>query len=875
MIEAEKKNSYLESAQNYDFQKFTFDSTINELSNVDTEELIKDPKEVFDVFLKYLQESPDKLNKINKKKLEKIQMFISDQGNKDYVLSQYITYIKRFSSDNPKFDDKDKTVFSEIKSNIEKIYNWPDGNWIDIRQLEQKIFTPGFNYDDLLQLWKALNPLWIWANISLGEKIISYCEGLWVDLDNYLLFIEKFNFYNEQRISEIVEELAYLKPWMLCWLSLWDSEIALNQRYRILDQYDGNTSLQNPWMPQNEFLNKFWDLIRENLPKQSRFVNSHEFYKLIENDKNILLPWIHDLWEIVEEKTREQLVISDFVWEPFSSIEWKDIDTSVILSIIRRSPNQEKKNKITSLIKNKDITGLFNLIIGPKKKMIFDENFFNAMYDYLQVQNLEYGHMWELHNKINKEKIYLSLWTCDTQLKRLILNIISNSDNIDDIKKLQLKLVDIDLDPENINLDNILDIDWTIWIKTQQWIWNYIDTFCNVWDDIQELEYIMQEKINNWTILKISNTTIYWVNEWNLIQWVWIVWDEIVQVWKFNNQWKMEWLWVSISIDGTKEKWNYKNWVLDWDKWCRIYWNKNREEWIFKNWKLCDGVRYEVKLSKWYQIEKRWIFAEWKYLQQWTITFQNNKDNIIEEAWKFHGWNLTWPDCSRKYTDWSTEEWKFENWKFIEWKKSYEDWGTEEWKFENWKLVEWTRIAFEKWIKIIEIWTFNKLWELQWKTCSREKDWTKETWCFLKWEKVWDTMNDVVFDALQEALRIVDEDNPRYVFWADWSSWAYDCSHFVRTSYKKAIPWLKYASTSEMVSAYKKAWFKWYANSKKHYKQSDLKPWDILRRNGHTEIYYGPNKTIWAHSRADGVSLRDTADPYIQWFSWYLRYEWN
>jgi hypothetical protein len=63
------------------------------------------------------------------------------------------------------------------------------------------------------------------------------------------------------------------------------------------------------------------------------------------------------------------------------------------LSIIRRSPNQEKKNKITSLIKNKDITGLFNLIIGPKKKMIFDENFFNAMYDYLQVQNLEYGHM--------------------------------------------------------------------------------------------------------------------------------------------------------------------------------------------------------------------------------------------------------------------------------------------------------------------------------------------------------------------------------------------------------------------------------------------------------------------------------------------------
>jgi LPS O-antigen subunit length determinant protein (WzzB/FepE family) len=123
MIEAEKKNSYLESAQNYDFQKFTFDSTINELSNVDTEELIKDPKEVFDVFLKYLQESPDKLNKINKKKLEKIQMFISDQGNKDYVLSQYITYIKRFSSDNPKFDDKDKTVFSEIKSNIEKIYN--------------------------------------------------------------------------------------------------------------------------------------------------------------------------------------------------------------------------------------------------------------------------------------------------------------------------------------------------------------------------------------------------------------------------------------------------------------------------------------------------------------------------------------------------------------------------------------------------------------------------------------------------------------------------------------------------------------------------------------------------------------------------------
>jgi hypothetical protein len=46
-------------------------------------------------------------------------------------------------------------------------------------------------------------------------------------------------------------------------------------------------------------------------------------------------------------------------------------------------------------------------------------------------------------------------------MKELVFNVL-NENNIQKIKELQLKLIDVDTDPNNIDLDDILDIDGVI-----------------------------------------------------------------------------------------------------------------------------------------------------------------------------------------------------------------------------------------------------------------------------------------------------------------------------------------------------------------------------------------------------------------------------
>jgi len=72
-----------------------------------------------------------------------------------------------------------------------------------------------------------------------------------------------------------------------------------------------------------------------------------------------------------------------------------DVDPSVILSIVRRTEDKEKKMKVTNLIKEKRIDELFNLI-GYKTKnhtKEMNEEFFNVLYTYLDVEDIEYANI--------------------------------------------------------------------------------------------------------------------------------------------------------------------------------------------------------------------------------------------------------------------------------------------------------------------------------------------------------------------------------------------------------------------------------------------------------------------------------------------------
>jgi hypothetical protein len=46
-------------------------------------------------------------------------------------------------------------------------------------------------------------------------------------------------------------------------------------------------------------------------------------------------------------------------------------------------------------------------------------------------------------------------------MKESVFNIL-NENNAQKIKELQLKLIDVDVDPNNVDLDDILDIDGVI-----------------------------------------------------------------------------------------------------------------------------------------------------------------------------------------------------------------------------------------------------------------------------------------------------------------------------------------------------------------------------------------------------------------------------
>jgi len=872
MEKFEQKNNEIEIK---DAGSVTFPNTeklLDEMDTTDASETVdlvewkKTPQELFNTFINFLKDSPQKLSSIRGKKQEEILNFISNTANKNIILAEYVSHIKRFdiNAEGLKLDKKDKEIFSIIKDKIEKTYNWDDGNGIDNRQLEQKIFTSDFSYNSLLNIWKELNSEWKWENVSINDAIKTYCKTKWLDLDNFHLFVDKFNQYNDRRLLVIKNELSDKKLWTLCWATFDNSKEGQKMKYMIMDNYF-NGVLWYPVSTQEEFLDQFWNAILESLDIWNMLVDKSEFYNITWNNKDILQLWMNDFSDVVWKNVKENLVVNDFYGIEMSS----DVDPSVILSIVRRTNDSEKKMKVTKLIKEKKIDELFNLV-GYKPKnhtKEMNEVFFNTLYTYLGVEDIEYANIWEKHNKIVKERIYQSLWACDTKMKEQVFNVL-NENNIQKIKELQLKLIDVDTDPNNIDLDDILDIDGVIWTQTQHWIWNYVDRFCNVEGNSWELSYLMQDKMSG-NIYEIWGKTIVWVEEWDLIKGVWVQDGESLQIWTFNKDWKLNWLGANIKIDWTKEKWIYKNGELEWENCTRILWNKNKEEWTFVWWLLKTWSRYENKLYNWYEIEKQWKFAQWKYLMEWKITYQGRKDGIASEEWKFSWWNLNWENCIRTYENWVKEEWTYENWKLINWMKTETNQEGkeihEEWTFVDWVLRNGTRTIIEEWKTIIEQWTFNKFWELHWRDCTRTNDGVEQKWCYGNWELI----DVVVFDAMEEAQRIVNEDNPKYVYWANWTQNKYDCSHFVYSSYKKSIPDLTYSATANMLTSYQNFWFvKCKLNN-----VDDLKYWDILRKKWHTEIYCGHNQMIWAHSSRTGVSLRDTADDKLDDYTYYLRYQ--
>ena len=866
MEDFEQKNNEIEIM---DASGVTFSSTeklLDEMDTTDSVEWKKSPQELFNMFIICLRDSPKKISSIRGKEQEQILNFIMDTANKNIILTEYVSYIKRFdiNAEGLKLDKKDKEIFTAIKDKIEETYNWDDCNGIDNRQLEQKIFTSDFSYNSLLNIWKELNSEWKWENIPINDTIKTYCKSKWLDLDNFQLFVDKFNYYNDRRLSEIKNELSNEKLWTLCWSTFDNIKEGQRMKYVIMDNYF-NGALWYPVSTQEEFLNQFWNAILESLDTWNILVDDAEFYSIIWNNKDIVQLWMNDFSDVVWENTKDNLVVNDFYWIEMSS----DVDPSVILSIVRRTEDKEKKMKVTNLIKEKWIDELFNLI-GYKPKnhtKEMNEDFFNALYTYLDVEDIEYANIWEKHNKIVKERIYQSLWACDTKMKESVFKVLNEND-VKKIKELQLKLIDVDEDPNNIDLDDIIDIDGVIWTKTQHWIWNYVDRFCNVENNPWELSYLMQDKMS-WNVYEIGEKIIVWAEEWGLIKWVWVNDGKSLQIWMFNKEWKLTWLWVNIQIDWTKEKWTYKNWELEWENCVRILWNKNKEEWSFVWWLLKTWYRYENKLSNWYEIEKQWRFAQWKYLMEWKIRYQGHKGGIASEEWKFSWWNLNWENCIRIYENWKKEEWIYENWKLINWMKTEtnQEWKEiqEEWTFVDWVLRNGTRTIIEDWKTIIEKWIFNEYWELHWRDCIRTNDGVEEKWCYGNWELI----DAVVFEAMEEAQRIVSEDNPRYRRGANWTENKYDCSHFVYSSYKKSIPDLEYSATANMLTGYQKFWFTCYKLSD----VNDLKYWDILRKKWHTEIYCGHNQIVWAHSSRSGVSLIDTADTKLGDYTYYLRYQ--
>lgn len=131
MEKIERNNNEIEID---DVSSITFPITEKILDNIDTDdsvdaessiELKKTPKELFFMFISYLKDSPGKIDSIKGKNQEAILNFISDKANKDIVLTEYVSYIKRFDLDaeGSKLDKKDKEIFTMIKDKIEEVYN--------------------------------------------------------------------------------------------------------------------------------------------------------------------------------------------------------------------------------------------------------------------------------------------------------------------------------------------------------------------------------------------------------------------------------------------------------------------------------------------------------------------------------------------------------------------------------------------------------------------------------------------------------------------------------------------------------------------------------------------------------------------------------
>lgn len=129
--------------------------------------------------------------------------------------------------------------------------------------------------------------------------------------------------------------------------------------------------------------------------------------------------------------------------------------------------------------------------------------------------------------------------------------------------------------------------------------------------------------------------------------------------------------------------------------------------------------------------------------------------------------------------------------------------------------------------------------------------------------------------AIDWALSVADNDAHGYSQNTRWGNPNYDCSSLIISAYEEAgIPVKTNGATytGDMRRAFMNTGFDCY-----EYGSVDLKPGDVLLRNGHTEMYIGDGKNVGAHSNKDGVdgdsSGREinVADNGGNW-TWVLRY---